>query len=56
MRADPGETWACARWILGLQGAWALGKARKVSLCSREQVPRAPRGKNLALSLSKSEF
>lgn len=48
--------WACACRILGLQGPWALEKARKVPSCSEEQLLRAPRGKDLALSLSKSEF
>lgn len=34
--------------------AWALGIARKASLCSGEQLPRALTGKSLALALSQS--
>lgn len=31
-RGETGETRACGCWIPGLQGPWALGKARKVSM------------------------
>lgn len=31
-RGETGETRACGCWIPGLQGPWALGKARKVSV------------------------